>query len=157
MDTIIAGTPQMGSESSDIYPDQTLTMYYLSTAGGAPGPWVSGKCASAAPRYKPTVAQRAPVDSATNSIEGPRWSRNHFGENTGKLFSGRSVGDFRMTGSDELVNIPGHYVTPAELARVKQCDMRQTARERGIGWQSANISSECNGASPFQGCSATTR
>lgn len=58
-------------------------------------------------------------------------------------FTGRSVGDFRMTGSDELVNIPGHYVSPQQLYRVQQCDMTRTAAQRGVGWQDYNISSSC--------------
>lgn len=159
METIIAGTPQIGWESSNIYPDQTLTMYYLSPVNqSGAGHWLAASpsaCFPGSPQHISQVGTCASaIDSATNDIEGPRWSSRSFADmpNNGKMFNGRSVGDFRMTGSDELVNIPGHYVTPEQLTRVKQCDMRQTARDRGVGWQSANISSECKTAPFYSSC-----
>ena len=131
MDNTIAGNPLY--ESSDIYPEQNLTMQFLRR--------VDNDYATSDNQYE--------YQSPCNYIPMPMWayaacsSRTNADSANNKFFNGRSVGDFRMTGSDELVNIPGHYVTTPELQRVTQCDMRQTAQERGSAWQSYNISNKC--------------
>jgi len=131
MDNTIAGNPLY--ESSDIYPDQNLTMQFLRR--------VDNDYATSDNQYE--------YQSPCNYIPMPMWayaacsSRTNADSANNKFFNGRSVGDFRMTGSDELVNIPGHYVPTPELQRVTQCDMRQTAQERGSAWQSYNISNKC--------------
>lgn len=87
--------------------------------------------------------------SACNLIPTPHWAYGVCSTETLRkpaktnFFNGRSVGDFRMTGSDELVNMVGHYVPAAQLKRVTECDIRQPAAQRGTGWQNYNISSTC--------------
>jgi len=120
MDNVIAGTPDVAA--SDLYPEQNLTTTRFSVRSPP------GSACSLVP--EPAYAYAACAAAA--AAPPPR-----------KFYTGRDVGDFRMTGSDELVNIPGHYVPPAVLRAVQQCDIRQTAAQRGNGWQSYNISSEC--------------
>lgn len=149
MDNTIAGNPLY--ESSDIYPEQNLTMQFLRRD--------NNDYANSNTQYEyadgDTQYEYANSDtqyeyqSPCNYIPMPMWayaacsSRTNADSANNKFFNGRSVGDFRMTGSDELVNIPGHYVPTPELQRVTQCDMRQTAQERGSAWQSYNISNKC--------------
>lgn len=122
MNNVIAGTPDV--DASDLYPEQNLTTTRF--AARSPAAAAAAAC-SLVP--EPAYAYAACAAAAA----APR-----------KFYTGRDVGDFRMTGSDELVNIPGHYVPPAVLRAVQQCDIRQTAAQRGSGWQSYNISSECS-------------
>ena len=133
MDNVIAGTPDV--DATDIYPEQNLTTTHFVVRG--------------APPY--FADARAPQQHACSLVPQPASSYAACINNAGpppprKFYTGRDVGDFRMTGSDELVNIPGHYVPASVLRDVQQCDIRQTALQRGSGWQSYNISSECSGS-----------
>ena len=130
MDNSIAGTPSSGS--SELYPEQNLTTTRLDTntrelQDGAPPPLYTMKTCS-----------------ACSLIPTPHWaygvcSRQQLRARPPlKSFTGRNVGDFRMTASSELVNITGHFIPEPLLAPLNACDVRVTAAQRGNGWQSYN-------------------
>lgn len=129
MNNVIAGTPQYPGSSSDLYPEQTLTTTplhypYPFTACQAcnmiPLPeWAYGSCQQC---ERETVPQR--------------------------YYAGaRTLGEYPFVATNEIVAIPGHYKTPAQMFDVKQCDMRLLPQERGNSWQHYNLSSTCG---PFR-------
>ena len=123
MDNFIAGTPSSGA--TDIYAEQNLTTQRLD---GRDATGVLKTC------------------SACNLIPTPHWaygacSREQLQRRppvTRKFFTGRAVGDFRMTESSELVNVAGHFVPLAAQRAASTCEITRTAAERGVGWQSYN-------------------
>ncbi len=58
-------------------------------------------------------------------------------------YKGNDVGDFRMTGTQGYLPVPGEYVPQWKLQQVAACDIRQLPVERGMSWQSYNTSSTC--------------
>jgi hypothetical protein len=124
MNNNLAGTP--GFRGSDIYPDQSLTTQSLHAD------------------YGYTACD------ACNSIPQPAWSLGSCRAcdtghaNSRRYYLGADVGDARMTGTQDYVPIPGHFVTQPVLRQVATCDLATPAAKRGASWQDYNLSSTCS-------------
>lgn len=129
MNNILAGTPQYPTSANQIYPDQLLTTQQLHY------PYPVTSC------------------NVCNMIPLPEWAYGSCqrceAETVPQRYyaGGRAVGEYPFVNTNEIVAVPGHYVTNEQLYQVNQCDIRQLPSERGAAWQSYNISSTCG---PFR-------
>lgn len=120
MNNLLAGTSNCSASS--LYPEQNLTTQSLHTDYGYNA---CDACNLVPPQPWSTGACNACVDAPY------------------KYYHGTDVGDPHMTGTQEFVPTPGQYVPQPVLQKVAACDLTQTARNRGISWQSYNLSSVC--------------
>lgn len=120
MNNLFAGTANI--PASSLYPEQNLTTQSLHEDYG----YTACDACNMVPQ------QAWSTGSCNACVDAPH-----------KYYPGTDVGEPRMTGTQEYVPIPGHYVPQPVLQKVAACDLTQTARNRGISWQSYNLSSIC--------------